>query len=117
MSILEKRILNCIVPFTLCLFFVDKVQDNFLLVADSGRKGLYKLDLSGGNARRISLSRQTNPIAVAYDPVESKIYWTDVADKHIKRSNLDGTHEELIKSLHSRKCSIYINFTAVLTRQ
>ncbi|KAK2173115.1 hypothetical protein NP493_903g01036 [Ridgeia piscesae] len=87
---------------TECSPSTDKAQDNFLLVADSGRKGLYKLDLSGGNARRISLSRQTNPIAVAYDPVESKIYWTDVADKHIKRSNLDGTHEELIKSLHSR---------------
>ncbi|KAI0216291.1 hypothetical protein LSAT2_031673 [Lamellibrachia satsuma] len=76
------------------------VQDNFLLVTDSLSHGLFQIDLSAGSGLKIPLSQQTNPIAIAYDHMYSKIYWTDVQDKVIKRSNLDGTVEEVVKSLH-----------------
>ena len=80
------------------------VQDNFLLVTDSFSHGLFQVDLSTGSGLKIPLSQHTNPIAIAYDPMYSKIYWTDVKDKVIKRSNLDGTVEEVVKSLHKGMC-------------
>ena len=84
------------------------VQDNFLIVADSGTDALFQVDLLKGTAWKIPVSRQKAPTALDYDPVELKIYWTDVRDKVIKRSNLDGTNEQVIKSLHRRK---YLNGT------
>ena len=85
------------------------VQDNFLLVTDSVNDGLFQVDLSTGSGLKIPLSQQTNPIAIAYDPMDSKIYWTDVQDKVIKRSNLDGSVEEVVKSLHKGTCPCIIN--------
>ena len=79
------------------------VHDNFLLVTDSSKKAVFQIDLLAGSAWKIPLPRLTNPIAVVFDPVESKIYWTDVQDKVIKRSNLDGTQEQVIQLLHRRK--------------
>ena len=79
------------------------VQDNFLLVTDSRKKAVFQLDMLAGSAWKIPLPRLSSPIAVVFDPVESKIYWTDVHDKVIKRSNLDGTQEQVVKSLQSRK--------------
>ena len=79
------------------------VHDNFLLVTDSGKKGVFQIDLLAGSAWKIPLPRLNNPIAVVFDPVESKIYWTDVQDKVIKTSNLDGTQEQIVKTLHRRK--------------
>ena len=79
------------------------VRDNFLLVTDSSRKAVFQIDLLKGSAWQIPLSRLNNPIAVMFDPVESKIYWTDVQDKVIKKSNLDGTQEQVIKTLNRRK--------------
>ena len=79
------------------------VQDNFLLVTDSRKKAIFQIDLIAGSAWKIPLARLNSPIAVVFDPVESKIYWTDVTDKVIKRSNLDGTQEQVVKSLQSRK--------------
>ena len=91
-------------------------HDNFLLVTDSSKKAVYQIDLLAGSAWRIPLPRLTNPIAVVFDPVESKIYWTDVQDTVIKRSNLDGTQEEVVKSLHRRKYLTYIRVYLVLNR-
>ena len=79
------------------------VRDNFLLVTDSRHKAIYQIDLLAGSAWKIPLPHVKNPVAVEFDPVESKIYWTDVSDKVIKRSNLDGTQEQVVKSLQSRK--------------
>jgi len=72
-----------------------------LLVTDSNEHGVLQIDLSAGNVWKVPLSQQSNPIALAYDPLHSKIYWTDVQDKLIKRSNLDGTNEESVNSLHN----------------
>ena len=81
------------------------VQDNFLLVVDSLEHGVFQIDLAAGSAWKIPLSLQSNPIAVAYDPLDSKIYWTDVMDKLVKRANLNGTAEEVVNSLHRRMWS------------
>ena len=83
--------------------FSAMVQDNFLLIADSRKGGLFQLDLSAGSVWKIPLVRQKNPIAVVFDPVDSKIYWTDVQAKLIQRSNLDGTSLQIIQTLHRGK--------------
>ena len=79
------------------------VQDNFLLITDSKEGGLFQVDISAETAWKIPVSHQSNPITVAFDPTDSKIYWTDVEAKVIKRCNLNGTDEELVKSLHPSK--------------
>ena len=82
------------------------VEDNFLLVADAEIGAFFQVDLLAGTAWKIPVSRQENPTALGYDPVESKVYWTDIRNHVIKRSNLDGTYEQVIKSLHTRE---YLN--------
>ena len=87
---------------------IGLVPDNFLLVADSREHGIFQIDMSTGSAWKIPLSHQSNPIAVAYDPLDSKIYWTDVKDKVIKIASLNGTAEEVFISLHQRTYAIAI---------
>ena len=50
-----------------------------------------------GQFHAIPLSGHDNPIAVDYDPIGRKVYWTDVASKIIKRANLNGSEEQLVK--------------------
>ena len=35
------------------------------------------------------------PVAVDYDPVEHKLYWSDIRRGIISRTNLDGTEQEI----------------------
>jgi sugar lactone lactonase YvrE len=37
-----------------------------------------------------------SPHAIAADPTENKLYWSDTADRSIRRANLDGTDPQLI---------------------
>ncbi|KAI0239136.1 hypothetical protein LSAT2_010114 [Lamellibrachia satsuma] len=80
---------------------IGLTEDNFLVVADIGNKGLYLIDLSDGSSEAISLTAVTHPIAVAYNPVDTRVYWTDVKYDTIKRAYLNGTEEEGIALLHS----------------
>ena len=89
------------------------MHDNFLLVADSVNHGLFQIDLSGATVWRIPLSFLVYPVAVAYDPLDSKVYWTDGLEKRIKRSNLDGTVEEVVYPLDSGTCSVNIAVTII----
>ena len=79
-------------------FLLGFAIDTFLLIADSGR--LHRLNLSDGFVWTIPLTSVDSPVAVAYDPHEKKIYWTDVGLGVVKRSFLDGTYEE---TLHAGK--------------
>lgn len=72
------------------------VSNNFALVTDSYEKTIFQVDLSSDshNFTAIALEGLKNPIAVDYDPVDSKIYFTDVIAKRVVRANLDGTEME-----------------------
>lgn len=37
-------------------------------------------------------------VAVAYDPQDKRVYWSDVRRGVIKRANMDGSGEETITS-------------------
>ena len=83
---------------------VGFVQDNFLLIADSESHILLQVDLTRGTGWKIPGSYKKSPYAVAYDPRHSKVYWTDTLDKVIKKSNLNGTQEEVVRLLDTRRC-------------
>ncbi|KAJ8030547.1 Low-density lipoprotein receptor-related protein 4 [Holothuria leucospilota] len=78
----------------------DLQEDNFALVTDSYRKTVYQVDMTSDsfNYTPIALDGLKNPIAVDYDPVEKKIYFTDVLRQTISRANLNGTGMEDIAS-------------------
>ena len=37
-----------------------------------------------------------NPIAVSFDPIDRKVYWTDVTSKTLSRASLDGNDYQVI---------------------
>ena len=47
-------------------------------------------------ANVLPLEHASCPQAVASNPADEKVYWTDLTFKHIARANLDGTNEEII---------------------
>ena len=47
---------------------------------------------------RIPLDDVLVPVAVDYDPVEQKVYWTDVRRRTISRAYLNGTDQEVVVS-------------------
>lgn len=71
----------------------------FLLFAEADHGEIYKVPLTVVNTPchplqiNINISR---PVAVDYDPVEGKIYWTDVALKLIARAFPNGSSVEVI---------------------
>ena len=44
----------------------------------------------------LPLSVLSSPVALAYDVVEGKVYWTDVSTRTISRSFLNGSSQEVI---------------------
>ena len=80
------------------IFYLSTAPPQFLLFADASNRRIMKgfpqdslsftfLPLSN------SLSR---PVAVAYDFVEGRVYWTDVWRSTISRSFLNGSSQEVI---------------------
>ncbi|XP_013392591.1 uncharacterized protein LOC106160517 [Lingula anatina] len=41
------------------------------------------------------VAQSSRPVAVAYDPVDKKVYWSDVREKSVYRANLNGTSKQL----------------------
>lgn len=65
--------------------------------ADSGE--IYQIPLEVPEKPCYSLAINTNisrPVAVDYDPVEGKIYWTDVTLKLVARAFANGSSVEII---------------------
>ncbi len=78
-------------------------MDNFLLVTDSSHKDLYQYSMNTSEVSLIPVEIHSNPIAIAYNHLEQKIYWTDVATKLLRRASLDGTGQEVLLSLPASK--------------
>lgn len=80
------------------ILFSAPPREEFFLIADATYGFIYKQNRLGDNYERIPISFIQRPVAVDYDPVESKVYYTDVVAQFIARINLDGTEEEIIIS-------------------
>jgi len=77
-----------------CLF---SVSPQFLLVADYTNGKIMKVTpQSPGSLTPLPLSNLNRPVALAYDDVEHRVYWTDVFRRTISRSFLNGSSQEVI---------------------
>ena len=70
--------------------------DNFLLVADSLYDELFQYDLTTGTVYLLDVELPDEPVAIAYHPMENKIYWTDEGTKRLRRASLDGTNTDVL---------------------
>ena len=93
MTIIDERCL--FVPDT----FYSKSSDNFMLFAEGNTAEIYKVSLDVPDTPCEPLAIRNNisrPIAVDYDPVEDKVYWTDVTLEQISRAYPNGSGLEVI---------------------
>ena len=63
--------------------------------------------LASGDFHAVPLASHANPIAVDYDPVQRKVYWTDVAEKVIKCALLNGSEETVVRQLGPSKSPLF----------
>lgn len=90
---------NTIIFLVFAESFHKSSSDKFLLFAGSYSGKIYSIPLAVPgrpcNALEIE-SKIAYPIAVDYDPSESKVYWTDGRLKAIVRAFLNGSSVEVI---------------------
>ena len=101
---LPKHVFKMIKCFTLhqitYFFIFTGVYVPLILHTECLYSEIYKAPLGGDDlfsvANTLPLEHASCPSAVASNPAEGKVYWTDLTFKHIARANLDGTQEEII---------------------
>ena len=69
-----------------------------MLATDSFLHGIVQMSIDDPQLQYTSLDLgpMTNPIAVDYDPVEGRVYWSDVKEQKIQRAYLNGTGREVV---------------------
>jgi sugar lactone lactonase YvrE len=80
-----------------------QIPDNWLLVTDSRKQLIYRIDLTTGSYITIPLIGTDNPVAIDYDPLKRVVYWTDVGSKQIRSANLDNRKVTTVLQLGSSK--------------
>lgn len=64
---------------------------------------IHRLDLDTGSNFIIPLSGVQRPVAVDYDYVDDRLYWTDGEDKTIRSAFLNGSDVRLLRNLGPSK--------------
>lgn len=59
------------------------------------------MDISTYSYVTIPHDAHSNPFDIAYDPIEARVFWTDVGVRQIRSSNVDGTEKKTITQLGS----------------
>lgn len=90
------------------------MRDNFLLVTDSYQKELYQFGTFSNEVYAIPTGKHYRPIAIDYDPVREKIFWTDTNAKVIKTSGLKGEGVAVVKAFTSGDCKKLSNNMLIL---
>ena len=93
----------------LCLFvcfwlfiqdlFNKASSEKFMIFAEADTGEIYKVPLEVPGTPCFPLGIDTNisrPVAVDYDPVEGKLYWTDVTLRLVARAFANGSSVEVI---------------------
>ncbi|XP_041360229.1 low-density lipoprotein receptor-related protein 6-like isoform X1 [Gigantopelta aegis] len=87
------------VLFVLSIAFGKRSGDVYVLFTDSSAKEIWKLDVSNSSYSNIGIENHENPIAIDYDPVMNKIYWTDVGGPDIRTCGFNGEDLRLVRTL------------------
>ncbi|XP_067016159.1 low-density lipoprotein receptor-related protein 6-like [Acropora muricata] len=83
------------------VMYNKKSSDHFMLFAEANAGEIYKVPLDVTDTPCEPLAIRDNisrPVAVDYDSVEGKVYWTDVTLKQIVRSFPNGSDLEVLAS-------------------
>ena len=107
-----RSIITKVFPFIIYLLFLLSIfifhlkdlflktsGELFLLFAEADHGEIYKVPLAVANTPCYLLQININisrPVAVDYDPIEGKIYWTDVTLKLLARAFPNGSSVEII---------------------
>ncbi|KAK7483356.1 hypothetical protein BaRGS_00025416 [Batillaria attramentaria] len=67
----------------------------FLITSSEGK--IYRMDVETLSNIVIPIPGVYNPIAVDYDPVEDRLYWTDVGIRQILSAHLDGSGVRIVR--------------------
>ncbi|XP_052220549.1 deleted in malignant brain tumors 1 protein-like isoform X2 [Dreissena polymorpha] len=77
------------------------IPNRFLLFTDTTQRSIYRMDMTTKSYIAIPLPSQENPIAIDYDYIGERLYWTDVSKKMIRTATLDGLSSKTIRVLPS----------------
>ena len=77
------------------------MPDGFLLFTDTLKDRIFRMDLASGNYVVVPLHQSGSPVAIDYDPIDRRIYWTDAALKKIFSISIDADSQNMVKSLGS----------------
>jgi len=89
----------CFVPGT----FHRKSSGKFMIVAEGYMEKIYKLPLDVPETPCFPLGiniKNSRPVTVDYDPVEGKVYWTDVTLKLVARAFPNGSSVDVIAHIN-----------------
>ncbi|CAH1775513.1 unnamed protein product, partial [Owenia fusiformis] len=77
------------------------VYDQYILFADAGIDRVVQMDVeSPRNFRFLPIQGGlATPVALDYDPLEDRIYWTDVSYRQIRRAFKNGTDTQILRRL------------------
>lgn len=76
------------------------------------------MDLNSKSYVTVPVSNHNNPIAIDYDNIDGRIYWTDVGSKQIRSASINGNSEKTVRILansRSKFCSVCWHCLTLLT--
>ena len=73
-----------------CFCFIEKLTDNFLVVADGSNAtaGLYQVDLLTGRVKQLLKQKVPDAAAIAFDFLRKDIYFSDLGPDTIEKYSL-----------------------------
>ena len=73
------------------------MRDNFILIADDYRRQIFQADSSLNTITALKFPSLDRPIALEYDFLDERVYWSDFNENLIKRMFLNGSKVETIR--------------------
>lgn len=77
------------------------LPNNFILLPESYSHRIIRLDVGTISNYPIPMEGVFGPFAVDYDPLEDRIYWTDIDIKEIRTAFLNGTGSQTVRILEA----------------
>ncbi|XP_060587389.1 sortilin-related receptor-like, partial [Ruditapes philippinarum] len=73
--------------------------DNYVVTIDAYRQQLYKIKIGTGEYSRIPLTNSCKGVAIDMNPLTKTLYWSDNIANVIMKAQVDGSQEEVFKTL------------------